>query len=68
MADKEKKYFVPRMLLKCYSWDGINVNICNIRGKQELISVPYITEGWGSNSLIFSILIHYQQSTLHFLE
>ena len=41
MADKAKQHFVPRMLLKRYSWDGINVNICNIRGKQELISVPY---------------------------
>lgn len=41
MADKAKQHFVPRMLLKRFSWDGINVNICNIRGEQELISVPY---------------------------
>lgn len=41
MAEKTKQHFVPKMLLKRYSWDGIHVNLCNIRKTLELKPVPY---------------------------
>ncbi|RRO11331.1 DUF4238 domain-containing protein [Pectobacterium aquaticum] len=41
MAEKVKQHFVPRMLLKRYSWDGIHVNMCNIRESSKINSIPY---------------------------
>ncbi|EHN8921398.1 DUF4238 domain-containing protein [Enterobacter asburiae] len=41
MAEKTKQHFVPKMLLKRYSWDGVFVNICNIRESTTIKSVPY---------------------------
>lgn len=41
MAEKTKQHFVPKMLLKRFSWDGVFVNICNIRESKIIKPVPY---------------------------
>ena len=41
MAEKTKQHFVPKLLLKRFSWDDIHVNQCIIRKGLEIKSVPY---------------------------
>lgn len=41
MAENTKQHFVPKMLLKRFSWDSKNVNMCNIRSDDKIKSVPY---------------------------
>ncbi|HGM6754457.1 TPA: DUF4238 domain-containing protein [Serratia marcescens] len=41
MAEKAKQHFVPKLLLKRFSWDATHINICNIRKSIKTQSVPY---------------------------
>lgn len=41
MAEKTDQHFVPRMLLKRYSWDGLYVYLCSVRSNSEIRRVPY---------------------------